>query len=490
MKNNYYFIKVNQNIDFNMYVGKINILDLYEIHEVDPINEKDEGIDTENPKDFLNNWLLVQRNERKDRITEISNYVSEWVIPNSIILWNEKNNSWIDFKLIDNWLYKLEIKEKLNKKEKLFVIDGQHRLKWAALYTYKIILKKILKNNIDNEQLYKKLLSIEKIKNYFDKIEKIKKVISDNDLYEIYNDKDINIIDFSVVILDNLSTDKIVEIFTDINSSQKPLDSNIYRYYYWRFTTKFPYLNISVNIAKLLNENKNSSLYGLFKMPYVVKYYEENLKWFSRVWVWAFCERFNWVSEIKNIDLYDFDNNYFKKSLGIFINHNLLNWTDKIIISDNSIVKSIKILFTFMIYSYGEINNLYIELLKNEWITKESENYNRYKFIDSTTNELYFNVIRYLVIFFIKDYKYNIEEIFNLSKDEIKKSIQKNFINVKESLKYIYIKYDYFKKWENQWTGQAKSNKVIKEFEKRIDIINSDFSKEFNRNIKEYYSNI
>jgi hypothetical protein len=55
-------------------------------------------------------------------------------------------------------------------------------------------------------------------------------------------------------------------------------------------------------------------------------------------------------------------------------------------------------------------------------------------------------VIKHLIILTIIDYNYNIEDIFNLSKDDIKKSISKNFINVTEALIFIYKENKYFKK--------------------------------------------
>lgn len=484
---NYFFIKVNQNIDFNMYVWKINILDLYNIHEVQPINEKSEMIETENPKDFLNNWLIAQRKENLIRISDISKYVSSWVVPNSIILWNEKGEKWITFEEQENWFFKLVIKNNLNEKEKLFVIDGQHRLKWAALNLYNQILKRLIIKYNNNEEL-SELLNIEKIKYYFEKIERIKEFINKNNLHDIT--KEVNIIEFSVVILDNISNDKIVEIFTDINSSQKSLDSNIYRYYYWRFTTKYPYFNISVNIAKLLNEHKDSPLFSLIKMPYDVDFYEQNLKWQSRVWVWAFCERFNWVSEIININFWIEKIDFFKKPLWIFINYNLIIWKDKIVISDDSIIQSIKFLFVFMLYTYKEISFLYDSLLeKEEWINKQSNDYKKYKFIDSTTNELYFDIIKILIIYLIQDNNFNIEKIYLLTKEEIEKSVKTNFQKIKPALIYIYEQNHNFKRWEILWTWWAKSAKIIKDFEKQLVDINNDYILEFNKNIKIYLNN-
>lgn len=494
MEKNYYFIKINQNIDFDMYVWKMNILDLFDIHEVKPITEDSDSLSDEIlAKDFLNNVLVAQRNEKTSRIKEIANYVSEWVIPNSIILGNLEWEKGIEFKSIENWLFKLIINDNLSDSEKLFVIDWQHRLKWAALYTYSKILSWLLSNKKNNDiNLIKDLNIINSKNNYLEKISWIKNIIINYNLDKFYNDilSNINILEFSVVILNKITNKKIVEIFTDINSHQKPLDSNIYRYYYWRFTTKFPYLNVSVNIAKLLNENEKSSLHWLIKMPYKVKYYENNLKWLSKVWVWAFCERFNWISEIKDIDLNLKNINFFKKPLWIFINHNLLNWNDKIIISDKSIISSIRFLFIFFTYSYNEINNLYYSNQEIIKLDKDSKEYRNYKFIDSTTNELYFNVIKHLIILTIIDYNYNIDNIFNLSKDNIKKSVSENFLKIKEALIFIYKENKYFKKWEIVWTWWAKSSKIIKEFENKIDDISSVTSNEFNNNIIKYYNNI
>ncbi|NUJ97990.1 hypothetical protein HGA92_04360 [Candidatus Gracilibacteria bacterium] len=476
---------MNQNIDFNMYVGKINILDLYEIHEVQPINENAEKIDTENPKDFLNNGLIAQRKENAIRISDISKYVSNGVVPNSIILGNEKGEKGIIFEEQDNGFYKLIIKNSLNEKEKLFVIDGQHRLKGAALNLYNQILKKLIIKYDNNSEELKELLIIEKVKKYFEKIEKIKFFIEKNNLNDVF--KEVNIIEFSVVILDNISNDKIVEIFTDINSSQKPLDSNIYRYYYGRFTTKYPYFNISVNIAKLLNEHKDSPLFSLIKMPYDVDFYKENLKGYSRVGVGAFCERFNGVSEINNINIGIEKIDFYKKPLGIFINYNLIKGNDKIVISEDSIINSIKFLFSFMIYSYKEIYELYISLLKDIGIGIKNEEFKNYKFIDSTTNELYFDIIRLLLIFLIVDLNYNIENILKLSKDDLKKSINTNFDKIKNGLIYIYKENKYFKRGEIVGTGWAKSTKIIKEFEKKVEIINEkSFILEFNNSIINY----
>jgi hypothetical protein len=56
----------------------MNILDLFDIHEVKPITEDSDNLSDEIlAKDFLNNVLVAQRNEKTSRIKEIANYVSE-----------------------------------------------------------------------------------------------------------------------------------------------------------------------------------------------------------------------------------------------------------------------------------------------------------------------------------------------------------------------------------------------------------------------------
>lgn len=492
---------MNQKSEYDIYIGKMDIENLYNIHRISYIKEEDFN-------DLSKDWKIEsavnlnfeakQRDESPKRIKSIAKYIDTdlWIFPNAIILWNVEWNKWLTFiENNQNNFFELSLSLK-NEDEKLFVIDWQHRLKWAALNYYSNVLLKIKEYFINDRIEILDLNKIDKITNPIDKVNEIKKFYHKNKTKEITNIVEkLDVYELPIVIIDKISNSKIIEIFTDINGLVVPLTSNHIRFNYWFFTNKqppkFDLLNISVNLCKLLNDNKKSALYGLVKMPYKVSYYENNLKWYSQVSLSAFCQRFEerWKLDIKK-DKSEYD--FYNKTLWIFIYHQYLTWNinQKLPINESSIIESINFLFLIFSYSYIEIKNIFDIWIENK-IKKEGEFEKDFKFLSSTSNELYFFVIEYLLVLLILEYDYNIDKVFNLSKTEIEESIHNSFKKIKVALENTFEENKFFKKGTQLWTWQSASSKVIKYFinqvEKTTNIWDLNFMNKFNEKMNKIY---
>lgn len=162
------FQKLNQKNNYEIFIWKINIKDLYNIHRISFLNERDFNDLTEEEKidTAINiNFEAKQRDESPKRIISISKYIDIdlWIFPNAIILWNIEWKKWVFFNKIKEYdLYELKINE-IKNEDKLFVIDWQHRLKWIALNYYLEIITILKEYYIDDLDNNKELKRIEKI---------------------------------------------------------------------------------------------------------------------------------------------------------------------------------------------------------------------------------------------------------------------------------------------------------------------------------------
>lgn len=498
-----FFQKLVQNNNSDIYIWKMNIVDLYRIHRVSFLSEDDfENSNFNEQVEIAINdtFEAKQRDESPERVRSISKYINSdlWIFPNSIILGNLKWCDWLKFiENHDNGFFELELNIK-SELDKLFVIDWQHRLKWVALNYYDNILVKLEEYFLNDSEKIFNLNSIKKISLPIKKIDSIIDFIeknSDDNIIKIIKwEKKFELI---VVIINELSNSKMIEIFTDINWLVKPLKSNIIRFNYWYFTNKrppdFDLLNISVNIWKLLTENRYSPLYWLIKMPYPSTHYKENLNWYSQLSLSAFCQRFEerWKIDIKNYKFYN-------KALWLFIYHRFLSWeiNQKLPIDEKSIIESINFLFFIFSYTYAQIKNTF-----DFWIESELKKYNNvekkdFKFISSTSNELYFYIIENILLIIINKNNFDIDNIIKFNKESIKSNINEVFPILKQSIINIFNKNKYFLKWTQDWSWWDKSRKIVKSFEKDL----KDNSKEnleldtlenikvnFDDKIKQYY---
>lgn len=207
-------------------------------------------------------------------------------------------------------------------------------------------------------------------------------------------------------------------------------------------------------------------------MPYKFSHYENNLKWYSQVSLSAFCQRFEerWKIDIKK---YDF---YFK-SIWLFVYHRYLYWdiNQKFPINEKSIIESINFLFLIFSYSYIEIKNIFDKWVQDNFDKYKEGNSNLnikdFKFISSTSNELYFYIINYLLVFIISDNWFDIDNILKFDKSKIKTEINKHFLNIKEALDNTYVKNSYFLKWKQEWTWQSASSKIVNLFKNELEKI-------------------
>ncbi|HBY75409.1 TPA: hypothetical protein DEG21_06280 [Patescibacteria group bacterium] len=88
-----------------------------------------------------------------------------------------------------------------------------------------------------------------------------------------------------------------------------------------------------------------------------------------------------------------------------------------------------------------------LKYIKDAEISKKEEkflNIKNYKFIDSTSNELYFYLIDYIIKVVIQANDFDIEKIFKLDKTQIKKEVSSAFKYFEKSLVHIYESNQYF----------------------------------------------
>lgn len=456
----------------------------------------------------INDRILVQREKIPSKIKEIAKYLDEdlWFFPNSIIFWVEKND-WLKVEFnplewFDGNLYTLSFKN--NDDKILFIIDGQHRIEWAfRKYYNKLILhiKAILEANEDTENLDKLNVILTKKSEDINvsatsSIEQLAKFVEEKYSNYIFENKLNRFkMNFSIVIFHKITKSKMIEIFTDINSSSTRLNTNLTRYFYGRFTSKKPFLKIAVNVWKFLNEGKSSPLYGYIKMPY--KFEDDNP--LSQVSISAFCQRLQefslldlaWKKRLDKINFYmkPFWLVLFHEFINNFDIENYLNWK---LYTRESIEESTTFLFRFLAYSFNNFKDLFLA----------HKNSDKGKFIDSSTIELYMYIAQEIFANFLLDWI----EINNLIKEWVdKKNKLKNRINVEfnknfsKPLLRTFQRYDFFIKWskKNTWTWWWKSSEIVSSFKIfyfnpeliwKKDIVISDWFDKYLQNIEKLKS--